>query len=283
MSEIDAAWRSESGAAFAGRFRFPRVIVGGLPVAVLSRADTAKLTLAAALARRGHDEPCLFFTTSNGQVISIAALDRATQRLFENADLISADGMSVVFASRLGPGPALPERVATTDAFHDCARLAADRGARFFFLGATEDVNRAAYARAQELYPNVAFVGRRNGYFGPAEEEAIVSEINDAAPDVLWVGLGVPFQQEFIQRNRGHLTRVGVAKSCGGLFDFLAGKNRRAPRWMQKAGLEWAFRIHEEPRRLAWRYLTTNPHAAFWLLRSRGTASDGAINFGAAA
>jgi exopolysaccharide biosynthesis WecB/TagA/CpsF family protein len=257
--------------------QFPRVVVGGLPVAALNRKDTARLTISAALSRRGTGQPCLFFTTTNGQVVSLCASDPEVKRLFGHADLISADGMSVVFASRLGRRVRLPERVATTDAFHDAARLASTTGATFYLLGGTEEVNAAAARKVAEIYPAVKVVGRRNGYFSREEEPAVVEAINAAAPDILWIGFGVPAQQRFIVRNRDRLTSVGVAKSCGGLFDFLAGKNSRAPRWMQKAGLEWAFRIYEEPQRLLWRYLTTNPHAAYWLVRARGNADDGVI------
>ena len=256
---------------------FPRTLVGGLPVAALDRQQTARLTIGAALSRRGSDRPCLFFTTINGQVVSLAASDTRVRRLFEAADLISADGMSVVLASRMGPGPRLPERVATTDAFHDAAHIACEIGASFYFLGGTEDVNRAAVERVRELYPRLNIVGHRSGFFEPREEADVVAHINGAGPDVLWIGLGVPLQQEFVQRYLYRLTNVGVAKSCGGLFDFLAGKSRRAPLWMQTAGLEWAYRAWRDPLRLGWRYLTTNPHAAYWLLRARGAASDGTI------
>ncbi len=260
-----------------GRVRFPRAIIGGLPVAVLDRQQTAKLTIAAALSRRGRRSPCLLFTTVNGQVVSLCASRPEIKRLFEEADLISADGMSVVFASRLGRAPPLPERVATTDAFHDLAAIASETDARFFFFGATEDVSWLAVQRVRESYPNLNIVGRQAGYFGRRDEPKIVEQINDAAPDILWIGLGVPHQQRFILRNRDRLTAVGVAKSCGGLFDFLAGKNRRAPAWMQAAGLEWAHRMFQEPARLGARYLTTNPHAAYWLVRAQGPASEGII------
>ena len=260
-----------------GEIHFPRVVVGGLPVAALDRQQTARLTIRAALSRRGSGRPCLFFTTINGQVVSLSASDSSVRHLFEGADLISADGMSVVFASRLGPGMRLPERVATTDAFHDAARLACERGATFYFFGGSEDVNSAAVDGARQRYPELKIVGRHSGYFGPDDEAEIVADIDRAEPDVLWVGLGVPFQQQFIRRNLHRLTKVGVAKSCGGLFDFLAGKNRRAPQWMQKTGMEWAYRVWQEPGRLGWRYLTTNPHAAYWLLRARGLTTHGTI------
>jgi N-acetylglucosaminyldiphosphoundecaprenol N-acetyl-beta-D-mannosaminyltransferase len=96
---------------------------------------------------------------------------------------------------------------------------------------------------------------------------------------VLWIGLGVPHQQRFVVRHRGLLDRVGLAKTCGGLFDFLAGKNSRAPQWMQDYGLEWLYRMSLEPRRLGWRYAVSNPHAV-WLLATRSgppaTAQRGA-------
>ena len=109
MRAQDAAWNASTVFDQGGEVRFNRVVVGGLPVAVLDRQQTAKLTIAAAISRRGSGRRCLFFTTINGQVVSLCASDASVRRLFEQADLISADGMSIVFASRLGPGQALPE------------------------------------------------------------------------------------------------------------------------------------------------------------------------------
>ena len=86
-------------------------------------------------------------------------------------------------------------------------------------------------------------------------------------PDILWIGLGVPLEQQFIERNIDRLTGVGVVKTSGGLFDFISGKNPRAPQWMQDAGLEWVYRAMREPRRLGMRYLTTNPQAIGALIR----------------
>jgi exopolysaccharide biosynthesis WecB/TagA/CpsF family protein len=247
--------------------------VGGVRVAALDRAQTAALTIETALARRGHNTPCPIFTTINGQGISLCASRPDVQSVFEQMDLISADGQSIIFASRLFYRSALPERVATTDAFHDAAALAEQRGARFYILGAVEDVNCRSVARVKEMYPRLEIVGRRNGYFSREEESAVIDAINDAEPDVCWVGLGVPSQQQFLLRNRHRLTRVGVAKTCGGLFDFLSGDRSRAPRWMQAAGLEWAYRAMLEPRRLGKRYLVTNPHAIHCMLtRSGGEA-----------
>jgi exopolysaccharide biosynthesis WecB/TagA/CpsF family protein len=282
MSGEDAASRQARTVIPAtAEVRFRRVVMGGLPVAVLDRAETANLTVAAAISRRGSGRPCLFFTATNGQVISLCASNPELKQLFESADVVSADGMSVVFASRFGATPPLPERVATTDGFHDAARIAEKQGASFYLLGGSDIINQRAALRVREIYPRLNLAGRRHGYFRPDEEAAVLDAINAAAPDVLWVGFGAPREQHFVRRNLHRLTNVGVARTCGGLFDFIAGKNRRAPGWMQKAGFEWAFRISQEPMRLTWRYLTTNPHAAYWLLRSRAPASDGSIEAGA--
>jgi exopolysaccharide biosynthesis WecB/TagA/CpsF family protein len=277
MTYADTAAHDGSAAEKRG-VSFRRVSIGGLPVAVLDREQTARLTISAAMARRGSDRPCLFFTTANGQGISLCASNAKIRSLFHEAELISADGMSVVFASRLRKGPTLPERVATTDAFHDAARVAEETGATFYLFGATEEENEKATARARQLYPRLKIVGNRHGYFTPQEEPAIVDEINDYAPDVLWIGLGIPHQQRFVCSNRKRLTKVGLAKTCGGLFDFLAGKTKRAPGWAQAAGLEWAFRASQEPTRLVWRYVKTNPHAAYFMLFRSGDFPEGFVD-----
>jgi exopolysaccharide biosynthesis WecB/TagA/CpsF family protein len=249
---------------------FATVRVGGLPIAVMDRRQTALYTVDRAIARSGQHRRCMFHTTANGQVISLCASRSTVRRLVDDADLISADGMSVVFASRMRCPSALPERVATTDTFHDVAAVAAEHGATFYFLGGTEDVVERAARRTRQLYPRLKLVGWHHGHFGRSRDNEIGDEINAAAPDILWVGMGVPRQQEFILGQRERWTHVGVAKTCGGLFDFLAGKNSRAPNWMQSVGLEWFYRAMLEPRRLGWRYLMTNPHAIYVMWTDSG-------------
>jgi exopolysaccharide biosynthesis WecB/TagA/CpsF family protein len=246
------------------------VRVGGLPIAVMNRRQTALYTVDCAMSGKGHDRRCLLHTTANGQVISLCASRPDVRRLFDEADLVSADGMSVVFASRMRCPSALPERVATTDTFHDVAVVAAERGATFYFLGGTQETVEGAARRARQLHPRLRLVGWHHGHFGRECDDEIGDEINAAAPDILWVGMGVPRQQEFIIGQRARWTRIGVAKTCGGLFDFLAGKNSRAPIWMQSAGLEWFYRAMLEPRRLGWRYLMTNPHAMYVMWTDSG-------------
>jgi N-acetylglucosaminyldiphosphoundecaprenol N-acetyl-beta-D-mannosaminyltransferase len=244
----------------------PRVSIGGLPLAVIDRPASARLMIATALARRGSGSPPPIVTSANGQVISLCAREPELRALFLSADLIHADGTALVFASRLKCRTPLPERVATTDLFHDVAEVAETCGASFFLLGAAPDVIAAAAQNVRQRYPRLQLAGFRHGYF-PADEEArVVAEIDAARPDILWIGMGAPNEQRFSLRHRARLTNVGLIKTSGGLFDFLSGRNSRAPMWMQSAGLEWLYRLMLEPRRLFLRYLTTNPHALYLLL-----------------
>lgn len=240
----------------------PVVRVGGLPIVALSRAQWADLVVAEALKRRTRDgNGPRFYTSANGNVISRYARDPQFRDLLDQADGIDADGQPVVIASRLLTHTPIPERAATTDTFHDIAKAGAPHGIRFYLLGGEDAINGAAASAAADNNPGLVMAGRRHGYFSLKDEDAIVAAINAAAPDVLWVGLGMPREQAFVVRNRYRLTNVGVVKTCGGLFDFVAGKNPRAPQWMQDHALEWLFRVYQEPRRLIWRYATTNVHS----------------------
>jgi N-acetylglucosaminyldiphosphoundecaprenol N-acetyl-beta-D-mannosaminyltransferase len=261
------AARINSDAAVKLLWDAPVAMIGGLPIAVIDRARSAELMIEVALKHRGTVQRPLVFTSANGQVLSLCARQPHMRDLFLEADLSHADGMPMVFVSHLFHKTPLPERVATTDLFHDVARLAQQRGARMFLLGATDAVVNQAVHHVRMRYPDLNIVGHGGGYLRrQGDEERIIDTINRARPDILWLGLGAPAEQSFAIRHRDRLRGVGLIKTSGGLFDFLSGKNTRAPGWMQNVGLEWAYRIYLEPRRLAGRYLMTNPHALFLLL-----------------
>ncbi|MCK7472557.1 MAG: WecB/TagA/CpsF family glycosyltransferase [Rhodopseudomonas palustris] len=251
--------------------QWPRVVLGGLPIAVVDREQSAKAMVDEALRRRGLWRYPAYLTSANGEVTYRCATNDAERELFMQADAIHADGMPHVFASRVRCDEALPERVATTDLFYDVAAEAEARGATMYMLGATEQANAAAAAKVMERFPKLKLVGRRHGFFDSTDDEiAACNEIAALSPDILWVSMGVPYEQQFVIRNRQRLTSVGVIKTSGGLFDWLTETKPRAPQWMQNLGLEWLWRIWLEPRRLGWRYLKTNPYALFLLLtRSR--------------
>ncbi len=172
------------------------------------------------------------------------------------ADMILADGMAVVWASRLLRKP-LPQRVAGIDLMHGMLGRGAKRGHRVFCLGAAEDVLEMAVARIRADYPGIVIAGQRNGYFHRDEETDVVAQIRETQADMLFVAMSPPKKEVFLARWADTLN-VPVLHGVGGAFDVLAGKVRRAPRLWQSLGLEWLYRVVQEPGRMWRRYLVTN-------------------------
>jgi exopolysaccharide biosynthesis WecB/TagA/CpsF family protein len=242
-------------------------VVGGARVARLDLEATARLMLDLAKQPARPEGP-LYLTSVNGEVLARRFFDKSFAALIDGADSISADGQPLVAASKLFSRNPLPERVATTDLYPLMAQRAQDADVSFYLLGASEEVNRATYQNTLNIAPRLRILGRSHGFLKGAEVEAKLDEINALAPDILWLAMGVPLEQQFVRDHAHRLKNVKMIKTSGGLFDFVAGAKRRAPQWMQDSGLEWAFRLSLEPRRLLKRYLTTNPVAA-WLLLTR--------------
>jgi len=173
-----------------------------------------------------------------------------------SSDVIYADGMAVVWASRV-LGQPLPERVAGIDLMKNILERGMSRGWRVFCLGATDEVLDKAIASMEADYPGVSIVGRQHGYFGASDDEAIAQRIAAARPDVLFVAMTSPKKENFLAR-WSSLMEVPVCHGVGGSFDVVAGKVERAPDSWQRLGLEWLYRVKQEPRRLWKRYLVTN-------------------------
>jgi len=224
--------------------------------------------------RRRVSRP-LYLTSANGEVLARCSTEQMTGRLFRAADLINADGQPLVTVSRLKSRTPLPERVATTDLFDVVARKAAAAGLTFYLFGANAEENASAVENVRKRHPTLKIAGHSHGYLRGDALRAKVDEINALAPDYLWVALGVPYEQAFVEEFTPRLSNVGVIKTSGGLFNFLSGTRARAPQWMQETGLEWAWRIWLEPRRLFWRYFTTNPRALYLLFnKSKPSGTD---------
>jgi bacterial polymer biosynthesis proteins, WecB/TagA/CpsF family len=247
---------------------FPTVKVAGFQTASITRQQLAEVMrhdcMQARLLKDSWLPKAVF--SSNGQGIALAQQDRNFANAMAEADIVHADGMPVVFASRMTAHP-LPERIATTDFFHDAAAMAVTHGLKFFILGSTEEQNRRAVEQIRALYPELHIAGRHHGYFGEEKDGEVCDLIRASGADVLWVALGKPRQEYWSLRNRERLKGVGWIKTCGGLYAFLAGDAPRAPRWMQQLGLEWLYRLKDDPARLAVRYMTTNPRAFYALWR----------------
>jgi N-acetylglucosaminyldiphosphoundecaprenol N-acetyl-beta-D-mannosaminyltransferase len=167
--------------------------------------------------------------------------------------------MPVVWASSLLGAP-LPERVAGIDLMHAVAASLAARGGSVFHLGGGPGVAPAAAAALTASNPGLRVTGSRDGYFDVADDDTVVAAVNDSGADALFVGMGSPRQEEWALR-RGPDLKPRIVLCIGGALEVVAGRRRRAPQWMQATGLEWSYRLMQEPGRLWKRYLVED--AAF--------------------
>jgi len=165
-----------------------------------------------------------------------------------HADLVTPDGAGVLLATRM-KGMRLPERVSGVDLVDRISGLAARKGFRIYLLGASEMVVQATAGVLASRYPGLIIAGIHHGYFKPEEELRVTRDIATARPDVLFVALGIPRQELFIRRHFVELD-VPVMIGVGGSFDVTSGQLKRAPAWMQRSGLEWLYRLVQQPSRL---------------------------------
>jgi N-acetylglucosaminyldiphosphoundecaprenol N-acetyl-beta-D-mannosaminyltransferase len=182
------------------------------------------------------------------------------------SDIIGIDGMGILLALRLFGVPTT-ERVTGIDLCWEVLKVCAEDGYRPFLLGATRGVlNRAANVIAT-TFPSIQIAGLRDGYFRPAEEEDVVEQIINSKADCLFIAMPSPRKERFLAAHRDRLG-VPFIMGIGGSLDVIAGHVRRAPRILQSVGLEWLFRIYQEPRRMWWRYAKTNTIFAGLLIRA---------------
>jgi N-acetylglucosaminyldiphosphoundecaprenol N-acetyl-beta-D-mannosaminyltransferase len=182
--------------------------------------------------------------------------DPRLRAIVQAAEVVTADGTAVVWASRLLGDP-LPTRVAGIDLLARLLEMSAERSYRVYLLGARREVLERAVANIRARHPQIVIAGYRNGYFSDEENDDVCAEVRAARPDILVVGMSSP-RKEYWLADHGRRLGVPLMLGVGGSLDVWAGIVARAPRWMQRAGLEWLFRLVQEPRRLWRRYLVTN-------------------------
>lgn len=194
--------------------------------------------------------------TVNVAILIMMRDDPKLRAAVENADLVVVDGQPLVWTSRAFKTP-VPERVSGVDLMQGLLESGGDRGLRLYLLGTTQERLDKLAAVIREKYPKVVIAGMRNGYFKEPDWPDVVKGIREAEADVLLVGMPAPFKEIWCERFRDELA-TPVIMGVGGAFDVLAGYVQRAPKPLQKVGLEWAWRMAMEPRKLFMRYLTTN-------------------------
>ena len=201
----------------------------------------------------------------NGQffqhvVVNVAKLvnmqtDKTLYDSVQACDLINIDGQGVVLGARFC-GLDVPERVAGIDLFHELLKMSENKGFSVFLLGAKPDVLEQAQLNVKKQYPDLKVAGYHHGYFWD-DEQAVVDKIKESGAKLLFVAITSPKKENFINKWRDQLG-VNFVMGVGGTFDVVSGNVKRAPAWMQRYGLEWLFRVIQEPRRMFMRYLVTN-------------------------
>jgi N-acetylglucosaminyldiphosphoundecaprenol N-acetyl-beta-D-mannosaminyltransferase len=247
------------------------VRVWGLPLAPLTFQQT--LGAVEGLIQSGRSR---YFITANLHYAVLTDRDPRLRRVNESAAFLLADGMPLVWASRRLPTP-LPERVAGADLVPALCGLAARKGYRVFLLGGAPGVAGEAGRALCGRFPGLQIAGAESPPFrdlSPPENEQLLARVRGARPHLLFVAFGQPKGELWLAE---HCPSLGVPAcvQIGGSLDFLAGRVRRAPRWVQRLGLEWAYRVYREPRRLALRYAADAWFAARMLARRRPLPAGG--------
>ncbi|RNF31582.1 UDP-N-acetyl-D-mannosamine transferase [Massilia aurea] len=236
-----------------------RVTLFGCNIDNVSMEETLALVEGFVRARRPHQHVVV-----NVDKLVKASRDEDLRRIINACDLVNVDGMPVVWASRL-LGKPLKERVAGIDLFEALMGRAADKGWRVFLLGARPDVVREVAATYARRYPGLVLAGVRDGYWqGEDAEAGVVRQVRDSRADLLFVAISSPRKEQFLGLYQAEM-RIPFAMGVGGSFDVATGRVKRAPAWMQTAGLEWFFRFLQEPRRMFRRYFIDDM-AFIWLV-----------------
>ena len=235
----------------------PVIEVLGTPLGVATYSELSDFCHA-----RSRGSTVLSIDFTNTQIVTMRRSEPEFRSLTESVDYFVPDGMPLVWCmNRAQAG--MKDRVYGPSFMRICLERTR-RGVTHYFLGGSDHCLQELSRRSRERNPDLEIAGVRNGYFDEAEEEVIVEEINRISPDFLWVGLGTPKQQAWINRWKAKLKCVNVL-AVGYAFDVNAGTKPDPPSWMQQFGLGWAFRLASEPRRLAGRYLKYNSLFLFFL------------------
>lgn len=254
------------GAARRDARSLPRVDILGVEVSAIRMADA--LEVIDEWIRRGERQ---YVCVTGVHGVMESQRDASLRRIHNAAGLVTPDGMPLVWLCRRR-GFSFVERVYGPDLMLACCKRSVSLQYRHFFYGGAPGVAERLAERLRARLPGLAIVGTYSPPFGPGSAKvrnAEVERINAARPHIVWVGLSTPKQERWMAESVGTLTASALI-GVGAAFDFHAGVKRQAPRWVQRSGLEWAFRMMSEPRRLGPRYLTNNPLFVWRLLTEAG-------------
>lgn len=221
---------------------------------------------------RGERFPLQHIVVNAAKIVH-AQKDLELRKAINNSHIVNIDGQAVVWALRM-LGSEVPERVAGCDLFQDLIAHCEREGYKPYFLGAKQEVLDTMIDNFQKRHPKLQIAGARNGYFGKEDEEAIANEVKASGADMIFLGITSPKKELFIDAWTETM-QVPFTMGVGGSFDIVAGKTERAPEWMRKAGLEWFFRIMQEPGRMWKRYAVTNTLFIIMLIKALVSGNKG--------
>jgi N-acetylglucosaminyldiphosphoundecaprenol N-acetyl-beta-D-mannosaminyltransferase len=241
----------------------PRVDILGTPIDNMTMDETIQL-----IANAIDSNQRLSHTVVNAGKIVLMHKDPQLKESVVTADIINADGQGVVWASRF-LGQPIVERVTGIDLMDKLVELAYRKRYKIFFFGAKDHVLNSVVQHYASRYSYNIIAGYRNGYFKKTEERGIAQQIADSGANMLFVAITSPLKEKFLYENRDLLAKVNFTMGVGGSFDVVAGYVKRAPLWMQHNGLEWLYRVYQEPKRMFKRYLVGNWKFIVLVLRHR--------------
>lgn len=239
-----------------------RVRICGIPVDALTMEQTLALIDRAIL-----DKSPVHHVVVNAAKMVNAQKNAELKKSIVDCDIINADGKSIVWASRF-LNCALPERVAGIDLMHNLVEMAAQKGYKIFLLGAEADVLQKVVDGYRSKHGDQLIAGFRNGYFKKDEESELAQQIATSKADMLFVAVTSPKKEIFLNTYK-HILNVPFIMGVGGSFDVIAGKTKRAPIWMQHIGMEWFYRVLQEPKRMWKRYLFGNSEFIYLIAKEK--------------
>ncbi len=235
---------AERAATPSNRNELPEITLLGMRLHRMDRASTLET-----LRRFCHEDRPHIVVTADASGFVIAAGDPEFRQIWQRADLITPDSTGVLWAARR-QGTPLTERVSGVELAEQLCALSARDGFSLFFYGAAPGVAEDAAEEMRRRYPGTQIVGTAHGFLSPAEQAALLEELRAKRPTVLLVAMGIPRQEKWLAQ---HLPELGVriGMGVGGTFDVFSGRVNRAPLWMQRRGLEWAYRLAKNPRKIS--------------------------------
>ncbi len=239
-----------------------RVVICNIPIDNYTMQETLERIDQAILGKR-----VIHHVVVNAAKIVNAQKDPELRNSIINCDIINPDGQAVIWASRI-LNRRLPERVAGIDLMSALVELSSERNYRIFFLGAKEEIVKKIVEIYKHKYGENIIAGYRNGYFNPDEEPVIARQIAGSNADILFVAISSPRKEIFLNKYK-EIIKTPFIMGVGGSFDVVAGYVKRAPLWMQRSGLEWFYRLMQEPRRMWRRYLFGNSKFIFLIIKEK--------------